>query len=623
MTRYPWGATVAMSWLWGLGFFFSIHFAHAYGWLGLVAFAVPNALGLLLFGVGLERLRQRHDLRDWIEARLKQAPLVFLSYQVVAVSLTLFALIKYLLIEVGVDVAIVWGLALLCVGMLTAEMLGFHGVVRLHALFYVVFVAAGLALLLLAPSPELRPARGGYDLTFFGFLVPLAAGLLFGPWLDLQQWQRALAMSEAGFSVERGFAVGAALFFVVLLLVGGLSIALVPDGLIAPLSQLDGRAHGQGLLTAALMEGGDAVPLLLFALLAGLAILSTLDSAQLALRWYFEHLNRTSLSPLLGMLPESLRATTLPAFAIAAAIAWGALALGADLEHFMIFFATLFLVNAAVLLLAAFWPASTPRSGSVIFLTGAVSMAVMMIGYFEAQPLAMIVAVALPLILLLPKGATREGGQASMQAAWQQTVAVAAPQGGSRLGESESRLERRASADLGTLSGEVTALRQAAEHGEGATSAGPAEPTTGWFDATWFTIPLVPTYSDTNSVGNVYFANYVGWVGKARELFFRACMPDFNLQSTDFYILTRSFNHKFVTEIREFQDVRVRLRISGYNRKFVKLQHEIRGVDGSLVGNGEQALMFVNATDYALIDIPGKVYSAFIKYAPAPTGAKA
>ncbi|WP_204349280.1 hypothetical protein, partial [Klebsiella pneumoniae] len=45
------------------------------------------------------------------------------------------------------------------------------------------------------------------------------------------------------------------------------------------------------------------------------------------------------------------------------------------------------------------------------------------------------------------------------------------------------------------------------------------------FDGQWFVLRMIPTYDDTNSVGNVYFANYVRWVGKAREMFFNICMP--------------------------------------------------------------------------------------------------
>jgi acyl-CoA thioesterase FadM len=137
----------------------------------------------------------------------------------------------------------------------------------------------------------------------------------------------------------------------------------------------------------------------------------------------------------------------------------------------------------------------------------------------------------------------------------------------------------------------------------------------GWFDKKWFTIHIVPTYGDTNSVGNVYFASYVGWIGKARELFFRNCMPNFDLNNSPYFILTRNFNHKFARETKEFEALTVRLKIESFNRKFVKLRHEIRDRMNQMIGEGEQTLMFVESNEYRLIDIPSDVYTAFIPHA--------
>ncbi len=586
------GASVAMSWLWGLGFFFSIHFAQAYGWVGLIAFAVPNALGLFLFGVGVNRLARNHDLRAWIESRVSRRPWLFLSYQLIAVSLTLFAVVKYLFIELGFDTGLVWGMALLCIALLTAEMLGFQGVLRLHGAALLVFCAAGLALFFFAPHAEALPARGSYDFSFLGLAIPLAVGLLLGPWLDLQQWQRAIAMAEAGESPAKGFALGALLFFGLLLILGGLSLALVHDDATPLLSAWDGRSYAHGLLTNVLESGETPWALLLFALMAVLAVISTLDSAHLALKWCLRNIDRSSESPLLALLPASLRTSTLPTFALALAIAAGALALGADLAHFMVLYATIFLAGSTSLVLAALRPQASAPKASLVLLTGAASLALMMIGYLEQREAIMLLGLAMPLLLLVPHR-------------------------NEETTEAPPKVKREAS------SGRVPAPASQAE--PVAQESPPpqahstsSEANTGWFDEHWFTVPLVPTYNDTNSVGNVYFANYVGWVGKARELLFRYCMPDFSLENTNFFILTRSFNHKFLREIREFQAVRVRLRISSYNRKFVKLEHEIREMDGTLVGKGDQSLMFVESENYGLIDIPGSVYSAFIKYAPPP-----
>jgi acyl-CoA thioesterase FadM len=91
-------------------------------------------------------------------------------------------------------------------------------------------------------------------------------------------------------------------------------------------------------------------------------------------------------------------------------------------------------------------------------------------------------------------------------------------------------------------------------------------------------------------------------------------MPKFNLKNTSFYILTRSFEHKFVRETREFETVSVRIRIAGYNRKFVTLEHEIFDAQNQLLGKGQQSLLFVSSTDYKMIDVPPEVHAAFVPY---------
>lgn len=136
----------------------------------------------------------------------------------------------------------------------------------------------------------------------------------------------------------------------------------------------------------------------------------------------------------------------------------------------------------------------------------------------------------------------------------------------------------------------------------------------GHFEGKWFVYSMVATYQDTNSVGNVYFGMYPLYVGKTRELFFNAAMPDFDLKTTKFYILTRSFEHKFVRETREFDTITVKIKVAEANRKFCTLEHQIFGSEGQLLGKGKQSLLFVSSKDYGLLDIPPEVYTAFMKY---------
>jgi acyl-CoA thioesterase FadM len=137
---------------------------------------------------------------------------------------------------------------------------------------------------------------------------------------------------------------------------------------------------------------------------------------------------------------------------------------------------------------------------------------------------------------------------------------------------------------------------------------------TGHFEDKWFVYSMIATYADTNSVGNVYFGMYALFVGKTRELFFNTAMPDFDLKTSKFYILTRSFEHKFVREAREFDTITVKIRVADFNRKFCTLEHQIFGSDNELLGKGKQSLLFVSSKDYSLLDIPSEVYTAFMKY---------
>jgi len=136
------------------------------------------------------------------------------------------------------------------------------------------------------------------------------------------------------------------------------------------------------------------------------------------------------------------------------------------------------------------------------------------------------------------------------------------------------------------------------------------------FERDWFVYRVTPTYDDTNSVGNIYFANYVRWVGKARELFFNACMPRFELKTTKYFVLTRSFNHDFRREAREFEPMLVRIRIASHNRKFVTLAHEIFAENDDVLGSGEQTLMFVDSKDFRLLDIPRAIIEGFLPHWP-------
>jgi len=96
-----WGNSVALAWMWGLGLFFSVQMTFMFGLQGLLLFAIPNAMGLMLFGLLTQIVARRHaggqeSLALFFDKFAKPFRLIFYLYQILALTLTVFALTKYL-----------------------------------------------------------------------------------------------------------------------------------------------------------------------------------------------------------------------------------------------------------------------------------------------------------------------------------------------------------------------------------------------------------------------------------------------------------------------------------------------------------------------------------------------
>jgi len=460
-----------------------------------------------------------------------------------------------------------------------------------------------VSLLVLAPRDP-RPPADAIGLPFIGFTVPLIVGLLVGPFFDVQQWQRAVELQRQGESIARGFAVGGSLFFTMLLLNGAVTLAVTggldPSGFMGA----DGRLHAESAVTDAVAAaGGPAV--VLYGLWVALCVLSTFDSAQAALAWFVPAVSRNSNNALLAMLPPGLLASTAPVLVLAAAVALTAWYGGGHLEYFMILYASVFAACSATLAQALYRGRDARALPPATRISGVVSLLIISVGYFEQMPALMIVG---SLMALLP---------VALDAIKAGDVGIDGGGDGDRT-DGKGSFEPDPPAALPAKKTAPSAAARtvlngaAAPDGSDASHEGAHD---GFFDGKWFEVRLTATYADTNSVGNIYFANYVSWIGKTRELFFRHCMPSFDLKETPFYILTRNFTHKFIREAREFDQIKVRLRISHFNRKFVKLEHQLFDGRDDLLGEGEQSLMFVTSADYRLIDIPPDVMTAFSPHA--------
>jgi len=611
-----WGNSVALSWMWGLGLFFSVQMTFMFGLQGLLMFAAPNALGLMLFGFLTQIVAKRHaggqeSLAIFFDKFSKPFRLILYLYQIVALTLTVFALTKYMLIPIlGVTGPLLWIyicliiFVILAAGCLFGEEFGIgkikvsHGLLGGLLVLSVGMILTGLKPVMPdvmkwgAPNPEQWEGP-----SFFGYAIPLVIGLLVGPWLDLQHWQRAIQIHREKTSIRSSYFFGGSIFFLMLLFHGCLAYWVMAK-IGKPLdlkSSMDGFNYAHELITKYVNEPDAAVanwvPAAYFTFLS-ICALTTLDSGYVALKWFLEKNVEKSENMLVSLIPKQILGSPIPTFAIIGLITLAGLVLKLELEYFMIFYASFFVGYAALAIARCYVPNSQqPLPQIRMFSMASMSLVVFAFGYLNGQTPLLILGSILPLIYVM----------------WLVFNADLLRVVTERAGE------------VMEAASEIPALKAIAKTVNVATASEVVAPQDhhalgGHFEGKWFVYSMIATYQDTNSVGNVYFGMYGLFVGKTRELFFNVAMPDFDLKTTKFYILTRSYEHKFVREAREFDTITIKIKVADFNRKFCTLEHQIFGSENELLGKGKQSLLFVSSKDYSLLDIPSEVYTAFIKH---------
>jgi acyl-CoA thioesterase FadM len=627
LNAFFWGNSVALAWMWGLGLFFSVQMTYMFGLQGLLMFAIPNAFGLTMFGVLTHVVAKRQpggkeSLALFFDRFSKPFRLILFLYQVVALTLTVFALTKYLFFPLGLHLELgammplylcMAVLVVLAAGCLFGEEFGIERIKVGHAFFgLLVLVCLLLIGFSIAPlDPKLLPWTAtqagdwkGPDLA--GYAIPLVIGLLVGPWLDLQHWQRAIRIHSEGTSVRASYLFGGVIFFLLLMFHGVLAAWVMSKGGIEVYGKegLDKFRYAHELVVSYMngldRESAGLLPVAYFTFLS-ICVITTLDSGYVALKWFLTANFRKSENVLLGMLPQRLLESPIPTFVIVALLAMAGLGFGVkpdkfslELEYYMVFYASFFVGYAALAIARCFVPNSQqPLPQIRMFSLASISLVLFGFGYFTAYNPLLIVSSVLPLVYV----------------AWLV------------FNTDLLRVVTERAGEVMEAAAEIPALKAIAKTAKLATGSDVVAPDSGeqhhlggHFEGKWFVYSFLATYQDTNSVGNVYFGMYGLFVGKTRELFFNAAMPDFDLKTTKFYILTRSFEHKFVREAREFDTITVKIRVADFNRKFCTLEHQVFGSDNELLGKGKQSLLFVASKDYSLLDIPAEVHNAFLPY---------
>ena len=122
---------------------------------------------------------------------------------------------------------------------------------------------------------------------------------------------------------------------------------------------------------------------------------------------------------------------------------------------------------------------------------------------------------------------------------------------------------------------------------------------------------------ETNLVGNVYFARYVSWQGRCRELFLRDHAPEIlDELARDLRLVTTRVSCDYYAELYALDRVVVRMTLARITQSRVAMRFEyLRG--GELAARGEQeiACLRSRAGEYVTAPVPEPLRAALAPYA--------
>lgn len=130
----------------------------------------------------------------------------------------------------------------------------------------------------------------------------------------------------------------------------------------------------------------------------------------------------------------------------------------------------------------------------------------------------------------------------------------------------------------------------------------------------------IVSFEETNLVGNVYFANFIKWQGKCREMFIRDNAPEVLKQlNEDLALVTVNVNAEFYEELYAFDVVRIKLYLKEIVQNRVKMVFEYYKVKDDLeelVASGNQQIACVRKVKdgYRACPIPPEFNAALLLY---------
>lgn len=124
-------------------------------------------------------------------------------------------------------------------------------------------------------------------------------------------------------------------------------------------------------------------------------------------------------------------------------------------------------------------------------------------------------------------------------------------------------------------------------------------------------------FEETNLIGNVYYANFVRWQGRCREMFLKDHAPDvLTLLNSDFVLVTLHVSCDYLAELRAFDEVLLQMSLEEMVQNRITMRFDYRKADGTLCARGKQQIACMQRSGEQLIaaEIPSSLQKALQAY---------
>lgn len=127
-------------------------------------------------------------------------------------------------------------------------------------------------------------------------------------------------------------------------------------------------------------------------------------------------------------------------------------------------------------------------------------------------------------------------------------------------------------------------------------------------------------FEETNLVGNVYYANFVSWQGRCREMFLRDHAPDILPKLRNgLAMVTTKVSCEYFNELNAFDEIVIKMRLGALRQNRILMVFEyLRGEQIVARGEQEVACMTRDGDAFKPAAIPENLQTALRDYLEPP-----